>query len=122
MSNYNEAPENMVELTEQEWSQSDYFSFDPVKTEFRQFIWKGLDGKDLFHNFRLYQMHEGHGYAITNEYWLGKVRVFRYGCSHEWQGLNVEQSAELGIRHFGNCYHVEKCQKCGHIRQYDSSG
>jgi len=122
MSNYNTAPDNMVELTEKEWAQSDYFIFDPEQVESRQFIIKSLDDRDYFHSFKLYTMHEGHGYAITHDYWAGRVRVFRFGCNHNWVGLSSEQSAELGIRHFGNCYHVQKCENCDKVRQYDSSG
>lgn len=119
---YNQKPDNLVELTEKEWSQSDWFSLDPDSTEIRQFCIADTNGREVFHTFRLYHMHYGHGYAITNDYWAGRVRVFRFGCEHEWHELWSNECEKRNIPHFGNCWHVQECVKCNHIRSYDSSG
>jgi hypothetical protein len=121
-TNFNTLPENMIELTEADWAQSDYFNYDPTNTEHRQLLIADVCGKEVFHNFMLYHMPDGHGYAITNEYWNGRVRVFRFGCDHEWHELCHNECEKRNISHFGNCWHVEECAKCNQIRSYDSSG
>ena len=43
-------------------------------------------------------------------------------CIHEWQEIGSKQAAELGIPHYGMCYHVYKCAKgCGATSAHDSS-
>ena len=48
-------------------------------------------------------------------------RYYKVGCDHEFVALNVKEAAEIGVTHFGRCYHVEKCQKCGLVTEYESS-
>lgn len=43
-------------------------------------------------------------------------------CIHEFNEISQKECKEIGIAHFGNCWHVEKCKKCGVISSYDSSG
>ena len=42
-------------------------------------------------------------------------------CVHEMRELSQEECRELDIRHWGACWHVQKCTKCGHVSAYDSS-
>jgi uncharacterized protein with PIN domain len=62
------------------------------------------------------------GYAMCNDFKADKVRYFRVGCNHQYVECSHERVKEKGIRHFGNCWHVTECTKCGHIYSYDSSG
>jgi len=117
---YNDAPPNMIELTEKEWVQSGYFSREPVFKEFRQFIIKSLNGRDTYHNFNLHYMDENSGFAITHEFYEGKVRVFKFGCDHKYKELCYKECIDKGITHFGGCYHVNECENCGHVLSYDS--
>lgn len=119
---YNDPPPNLKEMSELEWAQSTYFSRDPIHKEFRQFVITGTNGRDTFHNFNLFYMDEHSGYAITSEYYEGKVRAFKFGCEHKYKELSQSECKEKEIRHFGSCYHVTECEKCGHIMCYDSSG
>lgn len=119
---YNEKPDNLTEMTERQWAQSDWFSLDPERVENRQFSILDTKGREVFHTFRLYHMHDGHGYAITHDYWAGRVRVFRFGCEHEWHELCHNECEKRNINHFGSCWHVQQCSKCNQIRSYDSSG
>ena len=43
-------------------------------------------------------------------------------CIHEMREISQRECRERGIRHFGMCWHVLECRKCGRIRSYDSSG
>ena len=43
-------------------------------------------------------------------------------CIHEDVELTPEQCNVRGIHHFGNCYHVYICKKCGRSKSIDSSG
>jgi len=49
-------------------------------------------------------------------------RYFRIGCEHKWKELGQKECREKGIAHWGICWHVEECQKCGMRWSYDSSG
>lgn len=40
---------------------------------------------------------------------------------HDYKGLSQEKCRERGILHFGRCYHVSECVRCGHIHAVDSS-
>jgi hypothetical protein len=43
-------------------------------------------------------------------------------CIHKWVEIGGKESAELGIPHYGMCYHVYKCAKgCGATMAHDSS-
>lgn len=117
----NEKPENFVEINEAEWAKSDWFSYNPDKVEFRQFVIDDLDGKPIYHNFRLYWMPDGHGYAITNEFWKGRVRIFRFGCQHQWEELSYQECRKRDIGHAGKCWHVYECKLCKKIKGVDTS-
>jgi len=43
-------------------------------------------------------------------------------CIHEVEELSMAQCREIKVMHFGNCYHVYRCLKCGQISAVDSSG
>lgn len=43
-------------------------------------------------------------------------------CIHEMMELSQEECENKGIKHWGNCWHVTECKKCGEINSYDSSG
>lgn len=49
------------------------------------------------------------------------IRYFRIGCQHELKELGVDECRRRGIDHFGRCWHVQECTKCGLIESYDSS-
>jgi len=49
------------------------------------------------------------------------VRFYRVGCQHDYVELNSEECRSINVVHFGRCYHVERCSKCGKVRQFDSS-
>lgn len=42
-------------------------------------------------------------------------------CLHEMAEISQEECHKQGISHFGMCWHVEQCIKCGQISSYDSS-
>ena len=43
-------------------------------------------------------------------------------CVHEYRELSDLECRERNIHHFGMCWHVYTCEKCGHIISQDSSG
>ena len=43
-------------------------------------------------------------------------------CIHEMREVRYEECMERGIKHYGMCWHVQECTKCGNISAYDSSG
>jgi hypothetical protein len=63
-------------------------------------------GKDAF----------GYGIIYPNP-----VRFFHIGCDHEYHELSQEECGKRGINHFGMCWHVYECPKCGMRHADDSS-
>jgi len=43
-------------------------------------------------------------------------------CIHEYVEMSQAKCREAGIHHFGRCYHVYRCPKCGTVYAVDSSG
>lgn len=42
-------------------------------------------------------------------------------CIHDFVEIGYSECQELGIRHFGACWHVWRCSKCGATQAHDSS-
>lgn len=42
-------------------------------------------------------------------------------CVHEFEELSYAECKERGIIHFGHCWHVWRCPKCGVVQGHDSS-
>ena len=42
-------------------------------------------------------------------------------CIHDFVEIGYEECEELGIKHYGHCYHVWRCTKCGEAQGHDSS-
>lgn len=42
-------------------------------------------------------------------------------CIHEFVEISQAKAKALGVMHFGMCWHVIQCTKCGRLRSYDSS-
>lgn len=43
-------------------------------------------------------------------------------CVHRFKEMSHDECVAAKVQHFGSCWHVVKCEKCGDIRSYDSSG
>ena len=42
-------------------------------------------------------------------------------CIHDFHEISAEEARNKGVHHFGRCYHVSECSKCGKLISYDSS-
>lgn len=42
-------------------------------------------------------------------------------CVHEYKELSQQECNDKGIRHYGMCWHVYECTKCGTTMAQDSS-
>lgn len=119
---YNDAPPNFKEITEAEFAQSMFFTYAPNATEHRQILIDPDDSRKECLGITLYYFFDGNGFGIAHDYWGKKVRYFRFkACEHEYKSLSPKEAHAKGILHFGRCYHVGECKKCGHIHSYDSS-
>jgi len=114
--NFNKCPDNFREITEAGFAKSWFFTYSPKTVEHRQFKFEGKTG-----SFHMFNFHTGVGFAISNDYWEGKIRYFQYGCDHNWVEISQKQAIEEGIAHMGYQFHVNKCTKCAEIWSYDSS-
>jgi|SRR5215831_1917645 len=43
-------------------------------------------------------------------------------CLHSYSEISTARCRELDIPHYGSCYHVYECTKCGRTMAQDSSG
>lgn len=115
----NEVPTNWREVSEKEFAQSNAFTYAPQKREYRQIL---PEGEPHIIGVWLNFMHDGTGWAMASDYWAGKVRFFKFGCEHRYRELGSAECRERGIQHFGMCWHVSECEKCGDVRSVDTSG
>jgi hypothetical protein len=116
---YNDFPPNWHEITEAEFAQSHFFIYSPDYVEFRQMFRK----HDTVVGATLYFMYDGVGYGIVHDYWGRKIHYYKFAlCEHKFTELTQKECAQKGIQHFGNCYHVYRCTKCGFTNSVDSSG
>jgi hypothetical protein len=126
-SGYNSPPEGFAEIDEKQFVQnSRFFHYIPKYIEFRQVrIKEELKPEDAgkFLEIRMFWMDELGGCAMSDDYWAGKIRYFKFGCTHEHKKeLSQKECQERGITHCGLCWHVEECENCKRISSYDSSG
>ena len=104
---YNDLPPNFEEITEEEFAQSQFFSYEPVKRQFRQV--NGLN--DYLTNINLYWFADGSGIGIRSDFWAGKIYYSKfYICKHKWK--NIESRM---------CYTKDVCILCGYVKEVDSS-
>ncbi len=123
---YNDAPPGLKEITAEEFAQSGFFTWCIEKVEFRQVLSDRLPwtGEKYMLTLRMFYMNSPHedGFAMSHDYWAQKVRYFRFTrCDHSYRELSVLEAQAKGRKHFGNCYHVHQCTKCGVFYEVDSS-
>lgn len=118
-------PPHFKELTEKEFAQSLFFTYDALKTEYRQIMPGALldenstdvkppmcNGRPTMMALKMFWFHGGQGIGMTNDYWNGKVRYFKFAeCEHTMQHTKC----------LGNCYNEYTCSKCGYRQEVDSS-
>jgi hypothetical protein len=102
---FNTPPENFTLITEIEFSHSSFWIYFPVAVEHRQFEHKGSPI-----NLLMYWGDKYSGYAMSRDYYAGKVLYYHFGCEHDYR-----------VETIGRCRHKWTCKKCGHERVVDSS-
>ena len=132
MGGYNDPLPNMREITEKEFAQSHFFSYDAVGYGHKQILPTPLrkagvepatnGHHDCMTSVKYFVYHDGTGVAMTSDYWAGKVRYFHFAvCDHEMVELSGAECDAKGIQHYGRCWHVRECKKCGYVQSSDSS-
>jgi hypothetical protein len=94
-------PHGWTEITPAEFAQSMFFRYSPVATGWS----RALDG-----DARLFFMHNDTGFALIGDYHATTVRIFKFGCEHSFDGVEV-----------GRCLTRYTCKKCGFVETVDSS-
>jgi hypothetical protein len=113
---------NMKEISLEEWTRHQYWTYMPVATGYRQITRieelraigiapPKFGTSDQIMPIRWFQMHDKTGIAVHNDWHNKKLRVFAWAvCEHEDVG-----------RKLGNCYYEYTCKKCGYKHTVDSS-
>ena len=116
---FNTVPPNLKKITVAEFAKSRFFTESPKQIEFRQIF------SPECCELRIYwfdiEPNKASGIAISSDYWKGTVEYYKVGCDHNFVEITQARCIKEGITHFGQCWHVEECLKCKHIRHYDSS-
>jgi len=107
---YNDLPPEFKEISEKEFAQSMFFSYSPMKVEFRQ-ARLIKDSEMHLQSMRIYWFYNYTYIVIWNDYWAGKVH-FAKGqlCEHAFECKNL-----------GRCLNKYTCKKCGFTEEIDSS-
>src|SRR5208282_41179 len=117
-------PVNLREITMEQFAQSIFFTYTPDYTRFNQCPEKE---KGTIINWHEYWYDDGTGFALVQDYWEKKVRVFKMGCEHSYSEVgSAKELAELYPEHAGKyeggrCMHNTVCTKCHALWIYDSS-
>jgi|GEM_PF-2223802 hypothetical protein len=126
-TDFNDPPIGLRRISEKEFATSQFFTYTPKATEYRQvYVVSASDLTAKRNGNKMITLHmfwfdDDTGIAMHNDYWQGKVEYFAFGCKHEYREMEQGECRERGISHFGHCYHVCECNKCKHIWSYDSS-
>lgn len=116
--NFNKVPDGLEEISEVEFAKSWFFWYAADKREYRQVIDEGRG----WHCYELHMYHHRNtGIAMHSDH-REKVTYYRFGCQHEWRELSQAEAQKAGKVHYGMCWHVCQCTKCGEWWSYDSSG
>ena len=119
---YNYAPPNWKEIKEEEFTTSHFFTYTPKFSEYRQIIFGDISKGEMM-SVQMFYFHDGTGVALYPDWREGKVRYFKFAkCDHDSVELTQDECKKRDIQHFGMCWHVYECKKCGYIESYDSSG
>ena|SRR3990172_721485 len=111
---FNDFPPNWRKLTEKEFAQSHFSSYTPEFVDFRQMMRFPFDSSSKDESYvvaHLYFMHDNCGYAMSADYWKGKVSYYKFGCEHDM----------VHISNDGRYLNTYKCSICGYVNQVDSS-
>ncbi len=62
-------------------------------------------------------------FIVENNQWEKSQRFWKVAvCHHDYKEVGLKRARELGVTHFGNCYHVYECKLCHKAYGQDSSG
>jgi hypothetical protein len=122
LGGYNDPLPNMVELTEKEFARASALTYPEQLSGYRQIVNpKFNNGKVLSLTFFVTNRQDMSGWAISTDYWAGKVRFFKFAaCRHEFRESGPEDWAN-GVPKSRMCLSVSVCKKCGYVREIDSS-
>lgn len=127
---FNNIAPNWKEISGKEFETKLYGCYMPKYIDYRQILLESpIDRKKYLTPTYLYVWEDGTGVAIARHYGYNKKGDAEYAskyysfclCEHDYKGLSIEECTKLGIYHAGRCYHVSKCEKCGHVYAVDSS-
>jgi hypothetical protein len=123
---FNDPPPNFIEIKEEEFSKSKFFSETIMHIEYRQITRFKTDDVDLKNvlssGVKLFYFYDGTGIAIGSNYQKKKVYFFKFAkCFHKYEEMSQEWCRKNKVEHLGRCYHVYKCKNCGFLESADSS-
>lgn len=116
---YNDFPPNWKPMTEDEFSQSGFFTYVPSLVEHRQMFDRAKPHVPAL-SANLFYFSDGTGFAIANDFWNKCVLYFKFAkCEHKW-GRVKDPDKERSLI-IGSCMRAAQCEKCDFISVVDSS-
>lgn len=120
---FNDFPPHWKRISQKEFAQSKFFSYDPNLTEHRQMYEKGSCPTGKMTAAVLFFFYDGTGIGMVRDFWKGTVRYYSFAkCEHKFEELSAREAREKGHDHYGMFCHVYECKKCGFVESHDSSG
>lgn len=120
---FNVAPPGFREMTADEFAKS-LPPWCVVATEHRQ-LWSDVEGNRLprMISGTLHLFSDETGFMIEQHYDKGRyeLKYYRFGCKHALKEISIAEAKRRNILHYGNCYHVYECTKCGYVQGVDTS-
>lgn len=132
---YNYGPKGIVkQITANEfWNH--FSSYHPKKVDSCQILgerlkdYKGREiskytGKEKTHMLgAIVFIYHDFCFVVEHNHWEESQRFWKVAeCHHKFKEVGVQRAKELGITHWGMCYHVYECTECHFAYGVDSSG
>lgn len=122
---YNEVPVGFREISKEELFDTLFFFEMPEQIEFKQIYPDRITGTEFDEgkviDVRMFWFHDGTGVGVSGDFSSNDLRLFAFGCNHSYRELTQSQCRKRKFLHYGMCYHVLECKKCGHLEFHDSS-
>ncbi len=132
---YNYGPEGIVKPIEANEFWNRFSNHHPIKIDSCQIIGKRLEDYDLREISKytgkkktcmlggIIFIYDDFSYVVEHNHWEKTQTYWKVAkCHHKDIEVGVARARELGVSHFGNCYHVYECEKCHRAYGVDSSG
>ena len=110
---YNDFPPSMKEMSVEEFSQSQFFTYNFMSCDYRQPCRGNAEMRGKFRggSLKIFWYSDGTGICMSADYWKKTVQFYKCAmCEHDYTETNPRMHQ-----------HIYTCKKCGYTYETDSS-